>query len=477
MEKNVASDWTSQALSLAFLTYVAQAISLGVIPFMARVFAPEQYGVFAVYLAYVAVISVFSTWRYSMAIALPEDHRQAATIVQVCMLILISMALLFIAFIVLADMAGYSVRISRLAGLPLVIYYVLPAGFLAIGFINVLSCWSLRTSNAIHVGVARIVQILTGASCQLALGLYWEASVVSLVIGQLFGQVVSLAVQMALSFRETGAYFCWFESWVGIRGVVFKYRSLPKTLVQTDLMNALGKKTLPVFMLALFGSKLAGLLSFATSVISTPLAAITASIWQISHNKLSRQEEDDRSRTLVLIHNLSSYLFSLPIVAVIVFRDQLPQILGDTWNDLPGVIPFLAVMIFMNSVSNTTSYFVVFKRFRQESFANIMLTILPITSVAIGSLFLSGLETIALYCGLSALFYLVLNIYWGVATDNLSPFLRNIALSILVNAIFLLLVRDIFDMSKMAGITVGAGYILMYYLLVIKRRFRDLKSV
>jgi hypothetical protein len=345
------------------------------------------------------------------------------------------------------------------------------------GCINIISGWSLRTSNSAHVGIARIVQILSAASCQLVLGIYWEASVVSLVLGQLVGQVLSLIVQVVLSFRSTGDHFTLRDARNDICEVLARYKSLPKTLVQTDLMNALGKKTLPVFIAALFGSKLAGLLSFATSVINTPLAAITASIWQVSHNKLSRQEESSRSRTLALIHNLSSYLFSLPIVVVIVFRDQLPLILGENWVDLPEIVPFLAVMIFMNSVSNTTSYFVVYKRFRQESLANILLTILPIASVLAGSLVLAGVETIALYCGLSAIFYLMLNLYWGVTTDNLNAFARNIVLSGLVNVICVLLIRYIFDMSVVAGLVVGSGYVTMYYLYVIRCRFRELKHV
>jgi len=477
MNTNVDRNWTSQALSLAFLTYVAQAASIVIIPFMARVYAPEQYGLFAVYLAYLAVASVFSTWRYSMAIALPEDHRQAAIVVQACLAIIVAMTAVFSSFVVAAEVGGYSSKISEFAGVPLVIFYLFPLGIMLAGFMNVLSGWSLRTSNAVHVGLARIVQILVGAGCQLFLGVYWEASVVSLVLGQLAGQLVSIAVQATLSHRETGGYYEWYGISNAVRAVLLKYKSLPQTLFQTDLMNALGKKTLPVFISVLFGSKLAGLLSFATNVINAPLAAITASIWQVSHNRLSRQEENKRSRTLVLIHNLSSYLFSLPVVAIIVFRDQLPLILGDAWKDLPEVVPFLAAMIFMNSVSNTTSYFVVFRRFRQESMANILLTVLPIVSVVVGSMLLSGVETIALYCGLSALFYLVLNIYWGATTDNLGAFWKNLVLSILVNTTCLLLVRIIFDVSIWAGVASGAVYMSGYYFLIIRCRFRELKGV
>lgn len=471
------SGWAAQTLSLAGMTYLSQLVSLLAIPFLARLFGPEQYGVFSVFVAAVAVLSVFSTWRYIMAVALPSQRRDAVGVVALCLLITVTMTGTLLVVLGLVESAGVLDSLAHYAGVPPETVLLLPAGFLLAGAMNTLSSWNMRISDARRVGISRVCQVASGVAVQVTLGILYEANALALILGQLCGQLVGLLLLSNGFWAEFGRYSGRGRLLRRLVLLSYRYRGLPKTLAQTDLLNALGKKTLPLLVAALFGAKLAGLLAFATSVISTPLSALASSIWQVSHNRLSRDEEYRKPEILRLIHQLSAYLFAVPVVAVVVFRDQLPLLLGQGWVDLPALIPLLAVMFYMNSVSNCSSYFVAFGRLKQESFANILLTVLPVATILGGSLVLSGMDTIFLYCVLSMLFYLVLNLYWGNSTGNLWPFMSNIASSLLINVLALSGVKAIFDISVSGGIALGVIYLWAYYHFVLRSRLVAMKGV
>ena len=49
-------------------TTFAQAIPLAVSPILTRIYSPDEFGVFAIYIAIFYILSSFSTMRYELAI-------------------------------------------------------------------------------------------------------------------------------------------------------------------------------------------------------------------------------------------------------------------------------------------------------------------------------------------------------------------------------------------------------------------------
>lgn len=477
MTQNVKNSWANQALSLATLTYASQLISFAALPFLTRAYIPEDYGIFAVYMSVLAVFIVFSSLRYSMAIALPKSHADAGKIFLTCLIILIGTSLLFLIFACSFYISGFKQFITHSIGLDSELVLLLPASFFLIGGSTILTSWSLRTLNARHVGIAKLFQVVTTISCQLAFGFYYGHSPLFLIIGQMLGQFFGLIILTCFCIKDTRQHLNNSFALQHLRGVVIEYKNLPKHLFQTDFLNAISKRTLPIIMVTLFNSKIVGLYTFASNIIGAPLSVITSTVWQISHARLSNLNNEERSKTLRLIHSLSCYTFAPPIIAVIIFRNELPMILGEKWAELPSIIPFVCMLIFFNSISNTSSYFVAFRKFRQESIANIMLTAIPVIAVLSGSLFLDDLETIALFCIISSLFYYLLNLYWGYTTSNVYVFTKNIGSSLAINMIAILTVKFIYDFSIICGIIFAALFLLSYYWLTVRRKFIDLKTI
>jgi len=75
------SRYARNVITLMTGTGLAQAIPVAISPILTRLYSPEDFGTFAVYMAVVSIASVLVTGRYELAIMLPKNDRDALHIV------------------------------------------------------------------------------------------------------------------------------------------------------------------------------------------------------------------------------------------------------------------------------------------------------------------------------------------------------------------------------------------------------------
>lgn len=71
------SPYARNVITLMTGTGLAQAIPVAISPILTRLYSPEDFGVFALYLATVSIVSVLVTGRYELAIFPPKRDRDA----------------------------------------------------------------------------------------------------------------------------------------------------------------------------------------------------------------------------------------------------------------------------------------------------------------------------------------------------------------------------------------------------------------
>ena len=67
-------------------TVLAQALGILAMPIITRLFAPDVFGLAAVFSSITAIIGVVACLRYEIAIMLPENHAEAVNILGVSLL-------------------------------------------------------------------------------------------------------------------------------------------------------------------------------------------------------------------------------------------------------------------------------------------------------------------------------------------------------------------------------------------------------
>ena len=69
------SEFSKNVLTLMTGTTIAQAIPIAISPILTRIYTPEDFGVFALYLSIVSILVVFTTGQYDLAIMLPKYEK------------------------------------------------------------------------------------------------------------------------------------------------------------------------------------------------------------------------------------------------------------------------------------------------------------------------------------------------------------------------------------------------------------------
>ena len=94
------SEFARNVLTLMTGTTIAQAIPIAISPILTRIYTPEDFGIFALYMSMASILSVVATGRYELAIMLPKKDEDAINIVALSLIIsfLVSFIALLIVF-------------------------------------------------------------------------------------------------------------------------------------------------------------------------------------------------------------------------------------------------------------------------------------------------------------------------------------------------------------------------------------------
>jgi hypothetical protein len=163
---------------------------------------------------------------------------------------------------------------------------------------------------------------------------------------------------------------------------------------------------------------------------------------------------------LAQVHKVVALTFAYPFVLVFLFSEYCSTLFGHQWQNLNLIFPAFYLMIYFNSISNATSYFVAFEKYKTESWINIILFLTKSSVLILGSSYFSAIKTVNLYAVTCALVYFGINIYWGTVIHNLKGFLLNIFIGLVISLIMGLVVKMLIDIH--IGIAIIMFFVLTY---------------
>jgi len=96
------SEFSRNVLTLMTGTTIAQAIPIAISPILTRIYTPEDFGVFALFIAIVGFFSVIASARYEQAILIPKKDEDAINIFALGFIIICSISLFLLIDLYLA---------------------------------------------------------------------------------------------------------------------------------------------------------------------------------------------------------------------------------------------------------------------------------------------------------------------------------------------------------------------------------------
>ena len=338
------SEFVRNVLKLTAGTTIAQAIPIAISPILTRIYAPDEFGLLALYLAISSILAVVATARYEMAIMMPENQGDAQAVFWLSI-----MVSFFTCFVALAMVMWGGADLADFVGNPELEkwLYLIPVTVLLTGIYQSLNYWSIRSKHFSDISKSKIVQSTATVCGQLSLAGTPYTSF-GLIGGHTLGQMVGttfLARKVVVDKKNKVkkpilAHVCQMAGC---------YKKFPLISTWGVLFDKTAQQ-LPIFMLSkYFSVYITGQFSLVYRALSLPSSLIGSSVAHVLFQKIvdiHRQRPEDLYSHIIRLFFI--LLFSaLPMVVVFYCWGEpiFAFVFGEAWREAGSLAATLSVAI------------------------------------------------------------------------------------------------------------------------------------
>lgn len=334
------SSFVKDVFAITSGTSLAQIIPLAISPILTRIYSPDEFGVFAIYLSLVSILTVIATARYELAVMLPDNDTEASNIV--CLAIFLSslVSVIILAVVtVFDDSIGSLIKGSASSG----INYIVPIGVLLCGIYQAINYWVSRKKQYSLLARNKVTQSLIIALATIAIGIFGSFHC-GLVAGTVIGQFVSILLIYINITRQAG--FKITNNFNKLIEIAKKYKHFPMFSLPGSVADILALQA-PLFMLNKYYSSVdVGSFGLITRVLAAPSALIGYSISQVYYRKITTLViENNNAEKFVTKTAVKLFMLTLlPLLFFVLFAPKLfVLIFGDNWRDAGNYAQVVAV--------------------------------------------------------------------------------------------------------------------------------------
>jgi O-antigen/teichoic acid export membrane protein len=323
------SDFFKSFLTLFTGTSITRALPVLISPLLTRLYTPEDWGVFALFMSSTLVITVFASGRYELAIMLPKNHREASHLGAASFVMVVLFSALTLAIVTVANSP-----ITHAFAEPDIAVWLLwiPVSILFTSLFRIFNFWSNRRKRYRRIATGMVVQGIVTAGVNLAGGVLYNGPA-GLILGTVMGQASAAALLGWTIWRDDGLKT---QTWSPhlMKSTAIRYKQFPLYSTWSAFLNILSLE-IPVFILnRAFSSSVTGFYSLAYKALNFPVFIIRQSFSQIFLQRSSEIRENE-SRLSGLVWRTYTTLLMVAIVPcsiLLVFGDHLfGFIFGSEW--------------------------------------------------------------------------------------------------------------------------------------------------
>lgn len=383
---NLRSDFTRSVLTLVSGTALAQMISVGITPILTRLYSPEEFGFYVVFLATVAILSIVVTGRYEYAILAAEKDNES----WLCVLLVF----------LLAIVASITMLLIGIAVLELVVSFtnteihysiVLLASFslLLHGFYQSLYYWSNRNKKYKQLANNRILGAIGVASVSSLLG-FLGFGYYGLIIGSIAGQLIStmlLVFQNKSNVRQYESYYK--DKFISeVKRSAVKFKDYPLYLIPSGFLDRLSSQLHIILMSSFFGAAVSGAIGLYQKVVSLPVSVVGNAFGDVFKQRAST-EIIEKGECKKLFSKTGIRLFAVALIPFLVLVLYAPPlfsfVFGAQWETAGVYAQTLSWMfLFGFVVSPLSNLFYIAQKQKYDLYMQIFLITVTSTSLVAG---------------------------------------------------------------------------------------------
>lgn len=317
--------------TLALGSGIGRVIGIVSIPVLTRLYSPEDFGVLAVFTAFVAILAPLVTLRYVLALPLPRHDGVAMNL-----LVVASGLMLTLTAIVTLVLWLWSDTLLSLVSMQVLSpwWWLIALGVLGTATYEMLTMWATRKRAYKVIAQTNVTQSAAGGVIKIGMGLAALQP-----IGLLVGQVVA---QAGGTGRLLLNFFSEFRgNWRHVRRsrlrmTAWRHRGFPIFRLPSQILLVFSQQFPLIFAASLFGTATAGQLGLALSVLAVPLSLIGGSMGKALYSEAANIGMRDPLKVYRIVRMTQKRLFLIAIIPAILlflFGPYLFRFLfGDQWE-------------------------------------------------------------------------------------------------------------------------------------------------
>jgi O-antigen/teichoic acid export membrane protein len=413
-EKLRLSVFSRNVMLVSAGTIVAQIIPSIISPIITRIYTPEEFGLYGIYMAIASLLVTIASGRYDLAIFIPDKINDSKRIV----LLSIFLAALFSIFICFIIFPLNYILVNYLGEKEISVWlYTIPFIVFLISMFQVILQWLNKIKSYKGISGLRIVN--SGIMSFLNLGFgFLDLKINGLILSTL----VSQTILSLLTFKYIKTFVNLF-SIPRFRALMKKYVNYPKFLLPSTLAGELAAQIPVILLSAFFGPATSGFYLLANKIMALPMSVVGGSIGSVY-----RQEAFDefikKGNCTELYKKTFRKMFIFGFFPFLIFffggKFIFSLIFGMQWVIAGEMASYLSVMIFFQILSTPMADTILLVNAQKiDLFLQIGRLTLSILSLLIGKLFRSYELGIILFSMSYSLYYIAHSIFQYKASKGL----------------------------------------------------------
>ena len=263
-----------------------QAVTLVFSPFITRMYGPEAFGILSLFTAFFTIIATLGALAYPASIVLPEDDREAISLVRVSLVFSI-LTTGAITLVLLTAGEAIMALFNMSALVPFTGFLVLAV--LLHALVETSRYWLVRRRGFRAIASAVLATAVTINLVKVAVG-FVHPTALSLVSATVLGHFITLCLMAYASLRLARAESHRLALAIGtgeLADAARKYRDFPLYRAPQGLINSLSQG-LPIIMLAAFyDAATAGYFALAVTLVSMPIRLVGGAVIQVLYPRFN----------------------------------------------------------------------------------------------------------------------------------------------------------------------------------------------
>ncbi len=400
---------------LAGSAFIGQGLIALSTPLLSRLYTPADFGLAALFVSVVSILTVVAGLRYEVAIPLPADDESAANVFALAAAVVLGSATLVgLGAALLGNEAARWFRADDLGPF----LWLLPLSVLGVGLYQVFSFWAVRRKEFAGIARSRMSQAVALVTTQASFGML-RLGPLGLLLGEVLGRAGGVGTLAAMTWRRDRTLSRHVNTSDMARAAL-RYRRFPLLSSGAALLNNLGVALPALVLAALYGPRVVGWFALAQRILAAPLNLVAASVNQVFVSEAARTADANLGelRRALAKALVGIMLVALPYIVVLVLAGPgvFRFVFGAEWAESGVYVRVLAVMCFVEAVATATGGTLdVLQRqdlhVAREIIRVVLLAGAGLFAWLIGAGSLGGLALLSAGGALAYVVYLVLSLY------------------------------------------------------------------